>query len=186
MAKAYLGLFALAIALLVVGFGLVDHGLPLRWGPVQGEERFEIPAGPWHSFVPLELGETGHVMVEFQAEGEGTVTAFLLSAEAYAIYQETGIILLPLESASGSAGTLDARVPEAGTYYLVFVHGPGHGAEAQEVLLRYRVAGIPPPSVNWALTVAGAAALALGVGTATVAAHRWQRGRGPSRGSNPA
>lgn len=186
MAKAYLGLFALAIALLVVGFGLLDHGLHLRWGPLQGEESFEIPAGPWHSFVSLELGEEGHVLVEFQAEDGGTVSAFLLSAEGYALYQETGIVFFPLESAMGSAGTLDIHVPEAGTYYLVFVHGPGHAAEAQEVLLRYRVSGVPPPSVDWGLTLAGGIALVLGVGAATFAALRWQRTGALRQGSEPA
>lgn len=186
MAKAYLGLFALAIALLVAGFGLLDHGLHLRWGPLQGEESFEIPAGPWHSFVPLELGEEGHVLVEFQAEDGGTVSAFLLSAESYALYQETGLVFFPLEGAMGSVGSLDVRVPEPGTYYLVFVHGPGHAAEAQEVLLRYRVAGIPPPPVDWGLTLTGVAAVVLGVGAAALAARCWQGAGAPARGTEPA
>ncbi len=137
---------------------------------VQGAETFQIPDGHgWHSFFRLELLEGGGVTVEFTEGGDGTVDVFLLDDEDYGIYQDSGLVLRPLGSASGSAGTFMAEVPSEGTYYLVFTHGSVSQALSQDVQITYLFEGLRPlgpdrdqARLGFLLLLVGAAAANVG------------------------
>lgn len=109
--------------------------------------------------------------VDFQEVSDGTVTAFLVSEEGYEIFNAVGVIFNAAEVARGPDGTLETGVPSAGTYYLVFTHGPGYETEAQEVRFEYTFTGLQPPSPDWTAVGTGAALLAAGILAAGFAAQ---------------
>lgn len=143
--RSYRILFLAATLLAVVGLLALDAARTPSPASIRGTETFSIPNGAgWHSFFELEMLEGGRVSVRFSETTGGGVLVYLLPQPAYGIYQATGLVPTSATGIQGSEALFEVEVPQDGTYYLVFAHGPGYEERAQEVEVRYAFMGLEP------------------------------------------
>lgn len=172
MLRSYHVLFVLAGVFFFAGFALLDSGLDLRTS-FQGEETFGLPAGAqWYYAVEIPFQAGGRIHIDFQETSQRAIDVLVLAEADYEAFLNAAAVPLIIEETSGEAGVLALNLRDAGTYYLVFMHGAGSHAVAQEVDLRYSFTGVQPEDPDWVLIILGAGAAAVGAGLITVGARR--------------
>ncbi len=171
MLRSHHMLFVLAGVFFFAGFALLDSGLDFRTS-FQGEETFGIPAGAeWYYAVEIPFQAGGRIHIEFQETSRRAISVLVLTEGDYHAFLNAESVPV-IESTSGSSGVLALNLREAGTYYLVFMHGAGTQAVPQEVELRYSFTGLQPEEPDWLLVGFGVASVGLGTGVVAIAARR--------------
>jgi hypothetical protein len=169
--RSYHVFFVLAGVFFFGGFALLDGGLDLRTS-FQGEETFGLPAGSqWYYAVEIPFQAGGRIHIDFQETSQRSIDVLVLAEADYEAFLSAATVPLISET-SGAAGVLALNLRDAGTYYLVFMHGAGTQTVAQEVDLRYSFTGVQPDEPDWILIILGIGAAGVGAALITIGARR--------------
>lgn len=116
----------------------------------------------------------GRVQGTFSVVNNTPVTVFVFNDVNYNAYVNGANVtnLTSLYTVTAVNGTLDLGVPGFNTYHIVFAHGPGYGAQEQDVAVDLTGTGIDP-----LYFLGGLAAAAIGVVLVVVGVRRARRSR---------
>lgn len=186
MLRSYHVLFVLAGVFFFAGFALLDAGLDLRTS-FQGEETFGIPEGAqWYYAVEIPFQAGGRIHIDFEETSQRAIAVLVLAEGDYEAFLSATAVPFVIEETVGPSGVLALSLRDAGTYYVVFMHGPGTQAVSQEVALRYSFTGVQPEEPDWVLVGLGVLAAGLGAAVVTIGARRRIRASRDDRSDAPA